>query len=614
MSDSTERQYEFKTEVQELLHLIVHTLYQHKEVFLRELLSNAADALSKIQFETLTNPDVYDKDQPLEITIKVDKEKRFISITDTGVGMTEAELIEQIGTIAHSGTRSFMEKMKEQKGGKQMGDLIGQFGVGFYSVFMVSDRVSIETRSYHADAPAVRWESDGKGTYTLQPSSRRRRGTTITAHLTEDHKEFLEDYRIKSLVREYSNFLPFPIMMGEERLNQSEALWRMPKNEIKDEQYKDFFQQVGGGFGEPLHWEHIMSEAPVQFSAVVYIPKTSPLEYVGKPLEHGLKLYAKRVFIQDNCKPLLPQYLRFVKGVVDSEDIALNVSRETIQSDVHIVKINKAITKRVLNALKKMAEEDETKYLEFWKTHGRFIKEGVHSEFGKRDQLLPLLRFHSTQQTEEPKVSLKDYVERKVEGQKAIYYAIGESLEQLRRSPHLEFFQKHNMEVLLATDPVDDLVLTSLEPYQEMKFVNVEGGDLELPDSLKKELEDYKPPKELEKLATKVRSVLQDKVSKVRFSRTLSDSPCRFYSEEGGISHSVRKMMMNMEGLNNIPMKRDLELNPDHAFVNGLAGNLSADDIDDRIHLLYHMASLLEGEAEDPQELARLIMPFLQSK
>ncbi|MCB1052709.1 MAG: molecular chaperone HtpG [Acidobacteria bacterium] len=603
-----EERFEFKTEIQELLHLIIHTLYTHREIFLRELLSNAVDALSKVQFETLTNSDIYDKEQPLEISIKLDKEKRFLTVEDTGIGMTRDQLIQQIGTIAHSGTKRFVQQLSQK--GEKDNQFIGQFGVGFYSVFMVADRVSLETRSMEKDAQAVYWESDGLGAYTLRESEKRKRGTTITLHLKEDMDEFLEAYRIKNLVQKYSNYLPFPIQFEGERINQAEAIWRKNKKDVNEEEYKAFYKQIGFDFQDPLLWEHIHSEAPVQFKALIYIPTQAPFDFMNRDAAHGLKLYTQRVFIQDDCKSLLPHYLRFLKGVVDTEDIPLNVSRETIQNDVNILKINKVISKKIVDALTHLAENDAEKYATFWKQYGKFIKEGVHSEFNHRDKLLPLLRFASTK-SESTDVSLKTYLERKVEGQKAIYYAYGDSLSNLRRSPHLEFFTKHGIEVLLVHDPMDDLILSQLGEYEEMKWINVESKELELPEALKAEEQESHGEGNLKDLADKVRSILQDKVQSVRYAALLTDSPCRFINQEGGVSHSVRKMMMNLDRDLTIPIKRDLELNPNHPFILKLAENLEAAQTESDIKILFHLASLYEGDLEDPRELADLILPKL---
>lgn len=607
--------HEFKTEIKELLHLIVHTLYSHKEIFLRELLSNASDALSKVQFEALTNDNLYDKDQPLEVKVTLDKDNKLLTVEDTGIGMTEAQLIGQIGTIAHSGTKKFINDLKENQDKAKNPELIGQFGVGFYSVFMVADKVTIETKSMDADAPAVRWESDGLGTYVLSESERRTRGTSITLHLKEDEGEFVEKYRIENLIKQYSNFLPFPVLMEEERVNTPEALWRRNKADIKDEDYTEFYKQVGNAWDEPMHWEHFAADAPVQFTSVLYVPKTAPHEYYGQDLEHGLKLYVKRVFIQDDCKELVPKFMRFLKGVVESEDLPLNVSRESIQNDRVITKINKVLTKKFIDGLKKLAESDEEKYLGFWKQFGRYIKEGVHGEYSLRDKLLPLLRFYSTKQVDTPSVTLKSYAENKTQDQKAIYYAVGESIDQLRRSPHLEFFVRNEIEVLLVTEPMDDLILNSLEPFEEMKFINVESGDLELPEELKKEVEEPEVSEALTQLKDKVAEVLSEKITKVRFSKALSDSPCRFYNEAGGMSHNVRKMMFGgagMPGMPAMPLKRDLELNPEHRFVKALSTRLENESIADQIKLLYHMANLLEGNVDDAQELAGLVLPLLR--
>ncbi len=619
MSTTMEEKHEFKTEIKELLHLIIHTLYTHKEIFLRELLSNSADALSKVQFESLTNSNIHGKDLALEVAITIDKENKTLTIEDTGLGMTRDELITQIGTIAHSGTKRFMKVLDEAKEGKSkkekksLPDLIGQFGVGFYSVFMVADKVSIDTRSIKGDAPGVHWVSDGAGSYTIADSDREKRGTAITLHLKEDESEFLEDYRIKNLVKQYSNFLPFPVKLGEDEINTPEALWRKDKRKIKAEEYKEFYKQVCSDWQDPMFHLHISGDAPVQYSSILYTPKNAPMEFYSQNDEHGLKLHVKRVFIQDDCKELLPKFLRFLKGVVDTEDLPLNVSRETIQNDLNITKINKIITKKFLDSLKKMAEKEPDQYDEFWSQYEKYIKEGVHSEHALRDKLLPLLRFYSTKQTDKAHVTLKTYVENKVEGQKAIYYAVGENMEQLRRSPHLELFNKNDIEVLLMTLPMDDMVLNTLGDYEDMKFINVESGDLDLPEKIKDEVEEVQVGDELEKLKEKIKEVLPDKIGEVRYSKALTDSPCKFYNAMGGMSHSVQQMMKNMGGgLSMGPMKRDIELNPEHQFIKALSGRLENASIDDQIKLLYHMANLLEGHMEEPQELAALMLPLLR--
>ena len=612
MSTTMEEKHEFKTEIKELLNLIIHTLYTQKEIFLRELLSNSADAMSKVQFEGLTNADYYDKDQPLEVKISVDKEAKTLTIEDSGIGMTRDQLIKQIGTVAHSGTKRFMKELTENKDKKELPELIGQFGVGFYSVFMVADKVTLETRSIEADAVGVRWESDGTGSYVIADSDRSKRGTLITLHLKDDADEYLEDERVKHLVKQYSNYLAFPVVMGEDKLNDSEALWRKSKSDLKEDDYKDFYKQVATDWQEPMHHEHYTADAPVQFSAVLYIPKSAPHDYYQE--ENGLKLYVKRVFIQEDCKALIPKFLRFLKGVVESEDLPLNVGREAIQNDANITKINKILTKKLLGSFKDLAEKKPEEYQVFWKQFGRYIKDGVQSENTYRDKLLPLLRFYSTKDSDNPSISLKDYVANKKEEQKAIYYAVGERRDQLRRSPHLELFLKNDIEVLLLTEPMDDMILSSIGNFEDHKFINVESGDLELPEALKKEVEEVEVGEDLEKLKERIKEVLTERVSEVRFSKSLTDSPCKFYNASGGMAHSVRKWMYgNMEGgMGGIPMKRDLELNPEHQFVKALSGRLENESINDQINLLFHMASLLEGSLEEPQELAALLLPLLR--
>lgn len=618
MAQATEETFEFKTEIKELMHLIVHTLYTHKEIFLRELLSNASDALSKVQFEALTNADLYDKDQPLEINITLDEKKKTITIEDTGVGMTREQVVAQIGTIAHSGTKRFMKELadnqaKEEKDKKSLPDLIGQFGVGFYSIFMVADKVALETKSVERDAEGVLWESDGSGSYTVKESDRRKRGTAITLHMKKDAKEFLDSFRIKNLVEQYSNYLPFPVKMEDEEINKHEALWRKQKKDLKDEDYKEFYKQVATDWQDPMFYEHFRGDAPVQFSSVLYVPQKAPSEFYGQdPHEHGLKLYVKRVFIQDDCKDLMPRFLRFLRGVVESEDLPLNVGREAIQNDINITKINKVLTKKFLAALKKMATKKQEEYTTFWQQYGRYIKEGVHSETTYKDKLLPLVRFFSTRHADTPTGSLEDYLANKREDQKAIYYAVGDSVESLRRGPHLEFFLRNDIEVILCTEPMDDLIFSQLGTHEEMKFINVESGDLELPEELKKEVEDVEVGDDLDKLKEKVKEVLSERVNEVRFSKALSDSPCKFYNATGGISHNVQKMMFQADGMPSMPLKRDLELNPEHPYVKALTGRLENDSISDQINMLFHLACLLEGSLDEPQELAGLIMPLLR--
>jgi len=607
----TTQNFEFKTEVKEILNLIIHTLYTHKEIFLRELLSNASDALNKVHFHSLTNSDIYDKDQTLEVNLSIDEKERTLSVEDTGIGMTREELIAQIGTIAHSGTKKFLKEMAENK--NKSSDLIGQFGVGFYSVFMVADKVTLETRSWHQDDEAVFWESDGTGSYTIDTSSRRKRGTKITLHFKEDENEFLSEDRIKSLVSQYSNFLAFPVNLGKEKINQPEALWRKSRKDITEDDYKSFYKEITHDFMDPIHWEHLKSEAPVQFDSIIYFPEMAPIETPGSASEHGLKLYAKRVFIQDNCKPLLPRFLRFVKGLVDSEDIPLNVSRETIQDDATITKINKIITKKVLDALNKIAKEDSEKYQNIWKKFGQFIKEGVYEETKHLKKLTPLLRFTSSRQVESPTVTLERYVETMIEEQKAIYYLLGDSMDSLKASPHLDLFRKHGIEVLLLTEPMDDLVLTHLNEYEGKKFINVESGELDLPEKIADEVKVDDVEDTMKALADRITDVLKEKINKVKFSKALTSSPCRFYNEQGGLSHSVKKMMSQMQGMGEIPFKRDLELNPDHPYIAKLATQTTHEDFADQARLLFHLAGLFEGLAEDPQDLAKLILPLLET-
>jgi molecular chaperone HtpG len=441
----------------------------------------------------------------------------------------------------------------------------------------------------------------------VSESPRSARGTTITLQLKADMDEYLEDYRIRSLVQKYSNYLPFPILLTGERINQPTALWRQPKKDITAEQYAEFYKQISFDFQDPLHWEHIESEAPVQFRALIYIPRESPFPLGERDAAHGLKLYAQRVFIQDECKALLPGFLRFLKGVVESEDIPLNVSRESVQNDANIQKINKIISKRILEALATLAEKKTADYQDFWQQYGRFLKEGLSREFALRDKILPLLRFHSSREDEKTLVGLQQYVARKVEGQQTIYYLYGENMAQLRRSPHLEALRAAGMEVLLIDDPMDDLILSQQPSFEGLSWLNAESADLKIPEHLASKKAADDGAGEWAALVQKVKAVLQDRVQSVSFTSALQDSPCRFVNAEGGVSHAVRKMMISM-GKGEEVLKRDLELNPKHALIQRLARQLESPDIEGEIKLLFHLACLLEGEAADPRELADLIL------
>lgn len=427
-----EEGFEFQAEIKKLLNILSHSLYTHKEVFLRELISNASDALTKIRYYSLTNPDYEGKDLPLEININVDEKSKILTISDTGIGMTKDEIIQNVGTIAKSGSLDFIANLSEQA--KKDSNIIGQFGVGFYSVFMVADEVRIRTKSYKKDEPAFEWHSDGTGKYFLNPIEKERRGTDIVVHLKDDEKEYTEKSRIQSIIKKYSNFVSFPIMVCGERANQITAIWKEPKKNITEEQYNEFYKFISNTEDIPLFRLHTSAEAPIQFSSIVYCPSTNYETYGFKKLEHGLQLYSNKILIQSDCKLLLPEYLRFVRGVVDSADIPLNISRETFQDNRIIHKMKSILVKQIITLLQDLAKNEKEKYETFWRQFGRILKEGVHFDFENRDQLSHLLRFNSSTCTDASGlISLKEYIDRMKPEQKEIYYITAVNRETIEK-------------------------------------------------------------------------------------------------------------------------------------------------------------------------------------
>ena len=606
---------QFQTEIKQLLDILVHSLYSQREIFLRELISNASDALHRVKFEMLTNREVLDPDAELAIRVTGDPEKGTLTISDTGVGMTHDELVENLGTIARSGAAQFLKTLQEQQQSPEAIEQIGQFGVGFYSVFMVADQVRVTSRSYRPDEQAWTWISSGDDTYELMPADKSDRGTTIEITLKKDALEFAEAWRIKSIIHKYSDFVTFPIYVNdeEEPVNRQQAIWRQSPSQVSDEEANEFYKQLTMAFEDPLTRIHVQTDAPVQIYALLFIPAKLDRTLLSLKQDYGLRLYSRNIRIQDHNKDLLPGYLRFIEGVVDSEDIPLNVSREMVQSSRIISKIKSVLTRKALNTLSEMAQKEPEKYQRFWQEFGIFIKEGITTEFKDHEKLIPLLRFYSTKSEEEP-ISLADYIARAKPDQKIIYFITGESLAAMKRSPHLEYFRREDIEVLYFDQPVDAFLPQSIGKYEEFEFQNVDRADVKAP--AQEDEETPEPGEEFDKLAARAKEVLGDKIADVRPSRVLVDAPARLAAPEGVIDTGIQRVRRLMEEDYTAP-QMVLELNPGHPIVANLMQRVdagAADEIvDAAIEQIYEDALLLEGFHPDPAQMVARIQKLLEA-
>jgi len=623
MSVETKKEtMEFQAEVRQLMKLMIHSLYSNKEIFLRELISNAADACDKLRFEALSDESLYDGDSDLKIRVSFDKDARTVTVSDNGIGMSRDEVVENIGTIAKSGTQQFFESLT----GDQAHDveLIGQFGVGFYSCFIVADKVALTTRRAGA-APdqAVQWESDGEGSYTLSNVTKDSRGTEIVLHLREGEDEFLDAWRLRSIITRYSDHISVPIEMpsqdkekeGEwEVVNHASALWRLPKKDISDDEYKEFYKHVAHDFGEPLAWVHTQVEGSQSYTSLLYIPKTAPFDLWDRDRRHGIKLYVKRVFIMDDAEHLMPQYLRFVRGLVDSDDLPLNVSREILQQNKFIDSIRNASVKKILGLLENMAKNEPEKYAEFWKQFGQVMKEGPAEDYANRERIAKLLRFSSTYtDSEEQTVSLEDYISRMPEGQDKIYYITADSFSAAKNSPHLEVFRKKGIEVLLLSDRVDEWLVSHLTEFDGKPLVSVAKGDLDLgklgeeEDSKKEE----KAAEEYKEFLEKVKDALSDDVSEVRVSRRLTDSPSCLVLGEQEMAMHMQKLLK--QAGHDVPSSKPvLEINMDHPLVRRLRDESDETRFADWSRLLFEQAVLSEGgQLDDPTAFVKRLNAIL---
>jgi molecular chaperone HtpG len=602
----------FKAETQQLLNILIHSLYTEREIFLRELISNASDALARLEFVMLTERDIHDPDVRPQIHIHVDKEAKTLVIEDTGIGMTRDELIENLGTIAHSGAKAFVEASKNSD--RNLGEIIGQFGVGFYSAFMVADSITVVSRSYRPDTEPAVWIATGEDTYRLEQGDREKRGTEVRIALKEDDLEFLEESRLRQVIKRHSDFIPYPITIGdsEEPVNRQTAIWRQNPREVEEDAYNEFYKQLTLDFSDPLVNTHMVADAPAQMYALLYVPE-DPQKLVFSPRKDpGLRLYAKKVLIQEFNTDLLPQYLNFIQGVVDSEDLPLNVSRESVQSNRIMQLLKRLVTGKALDMLENLAKEDPEKYQSFWETYGMRIKEGVAVEQDQPETLFPLLRFHTSK---EPAgwISLGEYIERAEADQKEIYYFLGDEPSAIRFSPHMDAFRKRNIDVLIMAEPVDPFMLLQLKEFDEHPLVNV--ADAELPEEESEESDQGTDENVSEEsvlnLVSRFKSVLGEKVSDVRKTTRLSDSPARLVDPEGAPDQSMQRVYQMMDKHFELP-KKILEINPHHPILTGMA-ELTEDD--PRFLLMaeqiYENALLVEGLHPDPVSMVGRIQDLM---
>jgi len=633
---------EFKTEVQQLLNLVIHSLYSNKDIFLRELISNGSDAIDRLCFESLSNKELIKDDPEFRIKLFVDNKAKTLRIEDNGIGMTRDELEENIGTIARSGTRHFMEELKKGKD-KANPELIGQFGVGFYSAFMVADNVILKTRSATSDESWT-WESSGDGTYEISEGGRDKRGTEITLHLNESSRDYIVEFRLRQIIKKYSDFVEYPVVMDiirdetplddegkpkegaekettvtEETLNSMKAIWMRPKSEVKKEEYNEFYKHVSHDYTDPLKTIHYSAEGKIEFKALLYLPAKAPFDmFQQEGTKHGIHLYVKRIFIMDNCEALLPRYLRFAKGVVESNDLPLNVSREILQEDVIIKKIEKSVTTKILSELKSMMKKSAEDYLIFYREFGKVLKEGIEVDPSNKDKIKDLLLFESSKTDPGKYVSLKEYTERTVLDQKEIYYITGTSRSAVENSPHLEVFKKKEIEVLFMIEPVDEFILSGFGEYDKKKLKSIAQGDLDLGTEEENKIADEQKKEasgKYKKLIKKVQDSLKDNVKEVRLSDRLTDSASCLVTDDGDMNPQMERIFAAMNQA--VPeTKRILELNPDHPVIETMNNLLATDKknpkLSDYSELLYDQALLTEGIAiKDPARFARLVSDLM---
>lgn len=627
----SEKKYTFETEVDKLLHLVIHSLYSNREIFLRELVSNSSDAIEKLRYESISNAALNEDDTDYAIRIDFDKDAKTITVSDNGIGMTEEEVIENLGTIAKSGTKKFLESLTGDK--SKDNELIGQFGVGFYSSFIVADKVTVRTRKAGQDkSQATKWVSDAQNGFTVETITKEKRGTEITLHIKEDQLDLLDYHLLKSLVNKYSDCINTPIQMKKvehdkdgkqiikdeyETVNNTKAIWLRSKDEVTDEEYQEFYKYISHDFADALMWIHNKVEGNLEYNSLLYIPQNKPFDFWNRDKDYGLSLYVRRVFIMEN-KELLPPYLRFVKGVIDSADLPLNVSREILQHNKVIDKIKKAITTKILSELKKLASKDTEKYQKFWDSFGQVLKEGVSDDYSNKEKIAGLLRFATTESGDAKQtVSLADYISRMKEGQDTIYYITSDSYKAAVNNPQLEAFKKKGIEVILMTDRIDEWMMSTLTEFDGKHMKSIIKGDIDLdkfetPEN-KEKFE--KEAKDFEKVLKEIKEVLKDKVEDVRLSKRLTDSPSCVVVNDYGMSLHMQKMMEEagqgfMPGMG---MKPILELNAEHNLVQKLKNEADTEIFADLSELLLLQAMFVEGaKIEDPMAFVKLVNKYIK--
>ena len=617
----------FQSEVKQLLQLMIHSLYSNKEIFLRELISNASDAADKLRFKALSNPALYEGDGELRVRVSFDADKGTLTISDNGIGMTREQVIDHLGTIAKSGTKEFLTALGQDQA--KDSQLIGQFGVGFYSAFIVADKVTVKTRAAgEATDKGVLWESAGEGEYSVADIEKKSRGTDVILHLREDEKEFLNEWRLREIIGKYSDHIGLPVEMltkeyddegketGEkwEKINKSDALWTRSKNDISDEEYKEFYKHLSHDFADPLLWAHNKVEGNQEYTSLLYVPSKAPWDLFNRENKHGLKLYVQRVFIMDDAEQFMPNYLRFMRGLIDSNDLPLNVSREILQDNKTTAALRKALTKRSLQMLEKLAKEDADKYQQFWKEFGLVLKEGPAEDFGNKEAIAKLLRFASTHNdSSEQTVSLEDYVARMKEGQKAIYYITADSYVAAKNSPHLELFNKKGIEVLLLSDRIDEWMLSYLTEFDGKALQTITKADLDLGDLADKEENEAQKEqdKAFDSFIERVKTLLGERVKEVRLTHRLTDTPAVVSTGNDQMTTQMAKLFA-AAGQPVPEVKYTFELNPEHHLVKKVADIADEAEFADWVELLLEQAMLAErGSLENPAAFIKRVNKLL---
>lgn len=600
----------FQAETKELLNLMIHSIYTNREIFLRELISNASDAIDKIKFEALTNSEILGEDRDFKITLSVNKDKKEITITDNGIGMTYDEVAENIGTIAKSGSKAFKEKLENTS--KDDIDIIGQFGVGFYSGFMVADKMTLITKSPKSDM-GVKWTSTGDGSYEIEEFEKKERGTSITLTIKdgEEFMTFLEDWKIRDLVKKYSDYVRYPIIFNDETINSTKPIWKTDKSQLKDENYNEFYKSTFHDWEDPMFHFHLKVQGSIEYTALLYIPKKAPMDFYSEDYKKGLQLYTKNVFIMDKCDELIPEYFSFVKGLVDCDDLSLNISREILQQNSELTAISKNLEKKIISELEYILKNDREKYIEFWEAFGRNIKFGIHDMFGmNKDKLQNLLIFRSS--LDDKYVTLKEYVERMGEEKKEILYVVGEDLATVKSLPKMEALKEKGIEVLILTDKIDEFALKTMNEFEGKTFKSISDSDFKLEENKEKEEEIKKLSEDNKSMLDKIKESLTGKIVDVELSNNLGSGASALLAK-GEISLEMEKVLSQIPGNENIKAEKILALNPEHPLFAKLQECKDTPKFDDLLDILYTEALMLEGfQIENPVEFIKKLNNLLK--